>query len=40
MTFDEAINHIKHTYDYDIDIYTVIDIIEDLQKEYDTKEQL
>ena len=32
MTFDETIDNINNHYDYDIDKYTVIDILEELKK--------
>lgn len=34
MTFDEAITNIDNSYDYNVDKYTVIDILENLRKEY------
>lgn len=34
MTFDEAITDIDNNYDYSIDKYTVIDILENLRQEY------
>lgn len=33
--FDEKIDMIKRNYDYDMDIYTVIDILEELKQYYE-----
>lgn len=38
MTFSDAIDEINHSYDYSIDKYTVIDVLEELRKEYEPKE--
>ncbi|MDI6666427.1 hypothetical protein QMA56_01755 [Leuconostoc falkenbergense] len=34
MTFDEAVEHFENDFEFHVDKYTVVEILEDLRKEY------